>query len=123
MQHEQRALVAGILEAAAERRPAAVEMEPCLSTSSVSAIEELADEGRALSRRACSATGMPGWRSPARPARCAASRRVRRGTCSTRLVQAVIAASGTVTSMRADAALRRHTVGARLRFQVPAPTA
>jgi len=36
-----------------------------------------------------------------------------------RLVQAVIAASGTVTHVRAETALRQHTVGAHLRFPVP----
>ncbi|HET6684958.1 MAG TPA: hypothetical protein VFH02_00385, partial [Jiangellaceae bacterium] len=40
-----------------------------------------------------------------------------------RLVQAVIDDSGTVKHVRAETALRQHTVGAHLRFPVPAPAA
>jgi Bacterial archaeo-eukaryotic release factor family 10 len=117
-----RALVAGILEAVAERRLAAVGVEPCLWAGSMSAIEELAVEdgpvapgvfcGRdawmALSGEVCPLCG-----EPLRPTRDVLNR----------LVQAVIAASGRVTHVRAETALRRHTVGAHLRFPVPAPAA
>lgn len=115
---EERAVVAGILEAVAERRLAALGVEPCLWAGSASAIEELAvEDGVVAPGVFC---GRDGWMAlsgdicplcgqPLRPTRDVLNR----------LVQAVMAASGTVTHVRAETALRQHAVGAHLRFPVP----
>jgi len=117
-QDEERRLVAEIAEAVAERRRAALGLEPCLWAGTVAAVQKLAvqdgatgpggvcDRSRwlALAGDTCPLCG-----EPTRPTTDVVDE----------LVEAVIDEGGSVEHVSVDTELRRHVAGAMLRFPLP----
>jgi peptide chain release factor subunit 1 len=118
-QVEERRVVAEILEAVAERRPAALGLEPCLWAGTVAAVQKLAvQEGAAVAGVGCdrshwlalSGETCPLCGQPTRPT----------ADVIDELVETVIDEGGSVEHIGTDTELGRHVVGAMLRFPLPA---
>jgi peptide chain release factor subunit 1 len=117
-EEEERRLVAEIVEAVAERRRAALGLEPCLWAGTVAAIQTLAvEEGATVPGVVCDRSGWlalsgdtcPLCGEPTRPTTDVVDE----------LVEAVIDEGGSVRHVGVDTELRRHVVGAILRFPLP----
>jgi peptide chain release factor subunit 1 len=117
-QDEERSLVAEIVEAVAERRRAALGVEPCLWAGTVAAIQKLAiQEGAEVPGVVCDRDG---WMALS-GAKCPLCGEATRATADVleELVEVVIDGSGSVEHVRVDTELRQHKAGARLRFPLP----
>jgi peptide subunit release factor 1 (eRF1) len=117
-QQEQRGLVAEIVEAVAQRRRAALGVEPCLWAGTVAAVQKLAvQEGAEAPGVVCDRDG---WMALS-GASCPLCGQPTRATADVldELIEAVIDDSGSIAHVRVDTELRRHLVGARLRFPLP----
>ncbi|MCU7728402.1 hypothetical protein ODJ79_32225 [Actinoplanes sp. KI2] len=115
---EERRLVAEIVEAAAERRRAALGLDDCLWAGTLAAIDRLAvQEGVSMPGVVCDRSGWlalsgetcPLCGEPTRPS----------GDIINDLVEAVIDESGSVEHVATDTELRTHVAGALLRFPLP----
>jgi peptide subunit release factor 1 (eRF1) len=117
-EEKERRLVAEIVEAVAERRRAALGLEPCLWAGTVAAIQTLAvEEGATVPGVVCDRSGWlalsgdtcPLCGEPTRPTTDVVDE----------LVEAVIDEGGSVRHVGVDTELRRHVAGAILRFPLP----
>jgi peptide subunit release factor 1 (eRF1) len=115
---EERRQVAEIVEAVAERRRAALGLEPCLWAGTVAAVQTLAvQEGVRVLGVVCDRSGWlalsgdtcPLCGEPTRPA----------VDVIDELVETVIDEGGSVQHITVDTELREHVVGALLRFPLP----
>jgi peptide chain release factor subunit 1 len=115
---EERRLVAEIVEAVAQGRPAALGVEPCLWAGTVAAIQKLAVQEDATAPGvvcyrsgwlALSGDTCPLCGEPTRPTTDVIDE----------LVETVIDQGGSVEHVSVDTGLRRHLVGAMLRFSPP----
>jgi peptide chain release factor subunit 1 len=115
---QERKLVAEVLERAAEHKPAAIGVPPCLWASSMAAIQTLlVQDGVVVPGVACDNCGWLGTGGATCPV-CASDLRQTPDVLD-ELVQAVIDESGTVEHVVADTPLTEHVAIASLRFPVP----
>ncbi|HZO65157.1 MAG TPA: hypothetical protein VFB74_09145 [Kribbellaceae bacterium] len=116
---EEQRLVAEVMERAAVGTGAAVGLEQCLRAGSAAAVEQLlVQDGAVAPGVVCDESG---WLATAGEICPLCGGRTRRtADVIAELVEAVIAASGSVEQVVAQTALRRHVVAAFLRFPLPA---
>lgn len=115
---EERRLVAEIVEAVAERRRAALGLEPCLWAGTVAAIQTLAvQEAATVPGVVCDRSGWLALAGDTCPL-CGEPTRPTPDVID-ELVEAVIDEGGSVRHVGVDTELRRHVVGAMLRFPLP----
>jgi peptide chain release factor subunit 1 len=117
-QDEERRQVAEIVEAVAERRRAALGLEPCLWAGTVAAVQTLAvQEGVTAPGVVCDRSGWLALSGDTCPL-CGQPTRPTTDIID-ELVEAVIDEGGSIEHVRVDTELRRHVVGAMLRFPLP----
>jgi hypothetical protein len=116
--HEEQRLVGEIFEAAAEGRPAAIGLEPCLWAGSVAAVQHLViDDGAAVPGVVCDESGWLG----ASGRQCPLCGRPTRATPDVldELAEFVVEEGGAVEHVADDPQLRPHSVAGALRFPLP----
>ena len=115
---EERRQVAEIVEAVAERRPAVLGVERCLWAGTVAAIQKLAvQEGVTAPGVVCDRSGWLALSGDTCPL-CGEPTRPTTDVID-ELVETVIHEGGAVEHVGVDTELRRHVVGAMLRFPLP----